>query len=175
MRKFKPSRSCLLPFRPLLIVAAASLLMPAVAPSARADLIAYFNFEDSTIGGPPDFTSEADQGLGIGTTITTNYNSVDITAVSSTFTDNRWPTDVHPPLLALGMARTANNSPGDFDIPLSSAKGLFQDMSLSFAVSASGGGFTMAVLWYSIDGGATFINSGNAVVIPNSGVQILSF
>ena len=174
MRKFKPSRPCLLPFRPLLIVAAASLLMSAVAPSTKADLIAYFNFEDSTIGGSPDFTSEADQGLGIATTIMTNYNPADITTVSSTFTDNRWPTDVDPPLLALGMASTANNSPGDFDIPLLSSTGLFQDMTLSFAVNVAGSGFTMAVLWYSIDGGATFINSGNSVVIPISGVQILS-
>src|SRR5437868_340256 len=174
MRKFKPSRPCLLPFRPLLIVAAASLLMSAVAPSTKADLIAYFNFEDSTIGGSPDFTSEADQGLGIATTIMTNYNPADITTVSSTFTDNRWPTDVDPPLLALGMASTANNSPGDFDIPLLSSTGLFQDMTLSFAVNVAGGGFTMDVLWYSIDGGATFINSGNSVVIPISGVQILS-
>src|SRR5262245_44359259 len=118
MRKFKPSRSCLLPFRLLLIVAAASLLMSAVAPSAKADLIAYFNFRDSTIGGPPEFTSEADQGLGITTTSTTNYDPADITTVSSTFIDNRWPTDVDPPLLAIGMARTASNSPGDFDIPL---------------------------------------------------------
>src|SRR5439155_16566521 len=98
----------------------------------------------------------------------------DITTVSSTFTDIRWPTAVEPPLLALGMASTANNSPGDFDIPLLSSTGLFQDMTLSFAVNVAGSGFTMAVLWYSIDGGATFINSGNSVVIPISGVQILS-
>src|SRR5439155_444838 len=98
----------------------------------------------------------------------------DITTVSSTFTDIRWPTAVEPPLLALGMASTANNSPEDFDITLLSSTGLFQDMTLSFAVNVAGSGFTMAVLWYSIDGGATFINSGNSVVIPISGVQILS-
>jgi len=84
MRKFRPCRRFLLPFRPLLIVAAASWLMSAVVPSAKADLIAYFNFEDSTIGGPPDFESEADQGLGIETTITTNYHPDEITTVSST-------------------------------------------------------------------------------------------
>jgi hypothetical protein len=57
------------------------LLMAALAPSAKADLIAYFNFEDAADGSPPDFTSEADQGLGVATAITTNYFPANMTTV----------------------------------------------------------------------------------------------
>ena len=51
MRKFKTCRPRTLPFRLLLVVAGALLLLAAFAPSAKADLIAYFNFE-----GPRDAT-----------------------------------------------------------------------------------------------------------------------
>jgi len=174
MRKFKrfPPRG--LRFRSLLILTGALMLLDAFAPRANADVIAYFNFEDSTVGGPLDLTSEADQGLGVATTIITNYNLADISEVSSTFTDNRLAADVDPPLLALGMAKTQLNSPADFDIPLFSAQGIFQDMTLSFAINVAGNGFTTATLWYSINGGATFINSGNFVTIPTSGVHVFS-
>ena len=72
MRKFKKFRSHSLAtpvesrqrwmrsrtFHSLLIaVAGALMLLAAFAPSAKADVIAYFNFEDATKGGPPDFTS----------------------------------------------------------------------------------------------------------------------
>ena len=83
-------------FRLLLIVAGALMLMAAFAPSARADLIAYFNFQDSIIQGPPDFTSESDQGLGVATTITTNINSDAMTSTTPGLTLNRWPTDQDP-------------------------------------------------------------------------------
>ena len=46
MRKFKTCRPRTLPFRLLLIVAGALLLMAAFAPRANADVIAYYNFED---------------------------------------------------------------------------------------------------------------------------------
>jgi len=55
-------------FRLLPVVTGALMLMAAFAPSTKADVIAYFNFEDSTLFGPPDFTSEFDQGLGVATT-----------------------------------------------------------------------------------------------------------
>ena len=68
-----------LQFRFLLILAGALFLLAAVAPSSKADLIAYFNFEDSFDGGPPDFTSDIvpeNPGGGIVlTTITTDYAS----------------------------------------------------------------------------------------------------
>jgi len=171
MRKFT--------LRPLLVVAGALLLMAAVAASAKADVIAYFNFEDAANGNPPDFTSEADQGLGVATTITTNYaaNGMTTIALSVVPPNNRLPGDIdNPPngLHGLGLSRSGANSPADFDIPLFSAQGIFQDMTVSFAVNAAGNGFTLATLWYSVNGGVTFINSGNSMVIPNSGFLIVS-
>lgn len=174
MGKFEASRRAFYRFVSLLIVALGSLLIFVAPPTAKAGLIAYFNFEDSTVGGPPDFTSEADQGLGIATIIVTNYNPDHLLTVSSTFIDNRWPTDADPPLLALGMTHTHGDSPADFDIPLSSPGLLFQDMTLSFALAGNGGGFLMAALWYSIDGGTNFINSGNFVLTPPTPGETLS-
>ena len=47
MRKFKTCPPRTLPFRSLLILAGAFLLLAAFAPSANAALIVYFNFEGS--------------------------------------------------------------------------------------------------------------------------------
>ena len=88
-------------FRLLLVVAGALMLMAAFAPSARADLIAYFNFEDATVGSPPDFTSEADQGLGIATTITTNYLPGNMTTVPNLIDINRVVGDLDNPPFGL--------------------------------------------------------------------------
>ena len=45
MRKFKTCRTRSLPFRLLLVLAGALLLLAAFAPRANADLIVYYNFE----------------------------------------------------------------------------------------------------------------------------------
>jgi hypothetical protein len=52
--KFTPG----LRFRWLLMIAGALLPLVTLVPAASADLIAYFNFEDSFNGGPLDFTSD---------------------------------------------------------------------------------------------------------------------
>lgn len=180
MREFKRFLLRGLRFRSFLIFAGALMLMAALASRANADVIAYFNFEDAADGSPPDFTSEADQGLGVATTITTNYaaNGMTTIALSLAPPNNRLPADVdNPPngLHGLGLSRSGANSPADFDIPLISAQGIFQDMTVSFAVNAAGNGFTLATLWYSVSGvGGPFINSGNSMVIPNSGFLIVS-
>jgi hypothetical protein len=156
-------------FRLPLVVAGALMLMAAFAPSARADLIAYFNFEDSTVvGGPPDFTSDSPPAfLGETTVISTNINSDALTTVRPGLDLNRWPTDPDPNNLALGISRSEANSPGHLDIPLPTSQGFFQDMSVSFAVDARGNGYTLASLFYSTDGGVNFTFSGNSVAIPN--------
>ena len=59
--------------------------MAAFAPSANAVLIAYFNFEDAANGANPDFTSEADQGLGVATTITTNYLLANMVTIANVY------------------------------------------------------------------------------------------
>ena len=174
MRKFKrfPPRS--LPFRSLLILTGALMLLAAFSPRANADLIAYFNFEDSTPGGPPDFTSEADQGLGIATTITTNYNPADMESVTPGIPLNVAAGDMDPNDLSVHLFRSGQNDPADFDIPLFSPQGFFQDMTVSFAINVQGNGFETVTLWYSTNGGATFINSGNSADITTGGAQVIT-
>jgi hypothetical protein len=165
--KFKQFWRCTLRFRLLLIVAGALMFMAAFAPTADATLITYFNFEDSTVGAAPDFTSD---GL-LSTTITTNYAANSMSSVSPGLLSNVAPGDLDPNLLALGLSRSQSNSPADFNIPLFTPAGL-QNMSLSFATSSNGSGFTSATLWYSTNGGATFTNSGisNPLNLPTQTV-----
>jgi len=88
------------------------VLIAAFAPSANADLIAYFNFEESTVGGPPDFTSDSPPAfLGETTVIGTNINTNAVTTVRPGLSLNRWPTDPDPNHLALGISRSAENNP----------------------------------------------------------------
>jgi hypothetical protein len=155
-------------FRLLLVVAGALMLMAAFAPSARADLIAYFNFEDSFLGGPPDFTSDSPPAfLGENTVIGTNINGNALISGAPGLPLNRWPTDPDGNLLALAMNRSADNSPGNLDIPLPTSRGFFQDMSVSFAIDARGNGYTLVSLFYSTDGGVNFTFSGRTAIIPN--------
>jgi hypothetical protein len=176
MRKFKTCRSRALPFRLLLIVAGALLLMAAFAPRANATLIAYFNFEDAVNGGAPDFTSEAGQGLGIATTITTNYTASDMTTIANFTTagiNNRAAGDVDNPPLglhSLGLTRTSSNNGRHFDIPLFSATGIFSNMTVTFAASSggNGNGFMNVQLFYSTNGGGTFTAVGSPTVLTGA-------
>jgi hypothetical protein len=188
MRKFKKFRSHALAapiksrqrsvrsrtFRSLLLLSGALLLLAAFAPSAKADVIAYFNFEDAEKGGPPDFTSEFDQGLGIDTTIVTNYDPASMNSVTPGLAENRLAEDTDPNNLSVHLFRSGLNDPADFDIPLFSSQGFFQDMTVSFGINVQGNGFTTVTLWYSIDGGANFINSGNFADITTGGAQVIS-
>jgi hypothetical protein len=166
MRKFK--------LRSLLLLSGALLLLAAFAPSAKADVIAYFNFEDATLGGPPDFTSESDQGLGINTTITTNYDPNSMNTVSPGLAAGRLAADTDPNNFSVHLFRSADNDPADFDIPLFNNQGLlFSNMTVSFGINVEGNGFDQVTLWYSINGGATFINSGNFANIATGGIQTI--
>ena len=166
MRKFKlPS---------LLLLSGALLLLAAFAPSAKADVIAYFNFEDSTVGGPPDFTSESDQGLGIATTIVTNYNPASMNSVTPGLAENRLAADTDPNNLAVHLFRSEENNGADFDIPLFSSQGFFQDMTVTFAINVQGNGFSLVTLFYSTNGGVTFINSGNTASLLTGGTQTIT-
>jgi hypothetical protein len=165
MRKFK--------LRSLLLLSGALLLMPALAPSAKAAVIAYFNFEDSTVGGAPDFTSESDQGLGISTTITTNYTTTDMNSVSPGLAAGHLAADTDPNNLAVHLFRSGRNDPANFDIPLFSPTGFFQDMTVSFGINVAGNGFDQVTLFYSTNGGVSFINSGNFANIATGGVQTI--
>jgi hypothetical protein len=179
MRKFKTGRPRGLQFRLLFLLAGALMLLAAFAPRANADLIAYFNFEGTpTPPWPVDMTSNP-PGFLIGVTITSpppnDYNPADALAAPGEPL-NVAPGDLEPNLAALGLTNSQLNSPADFDIPLFSSQGFFQDMSISFAVDVVGNGYTTVALWYSIDGGATFTMApGQTLTLPSSGAIVVSF
>ena len=158
-------------FRSLLVVTGALMLVAALAPSANATLIAYWNFEDAVEGGPPDFAG-APPGA-VTTTITTNYNPAHMSSVSPGLPLNVAAGDPTPNLLGLGLRRSSLNEGAHFDMPLSSS-GIFQDMSLSFAVNRNGNGFETVSLFYSIDGGSTFTFVSSQAILTGSG-QVLTF
>jgi hypothetical protein len=176
MRTFKIRRPRSLHFHSLLVLAGALILMAAVAPSAKAGLIAYFNFEPppTTAPYPVNLTSQVPPGFLL-TTMTTNYNAAN-TSAQPGVPLNVALGDPDPNLTALGLSRSALNSPANFDIPLFTAQGHFQDMSISFAVNVAGNGFTTAALWYSTNGGATFTQApGQTFTLPISGTFVVSF
>ena len=141
-------------FRLLLILTGASLLLAAFVPRANADLIAYFNFEGPpTQPYPVDLTSNS-PGV-FDTTLTTTYPAGDTTSTSG-IPLNVAPGDPDQNLTAFGFMRTEANSPADFDIPLFTSQGFFQNMTLTFATDGRGNGFTAVQLFYSINGGETF-------------------
>jgi hypothetical protein len=173
MRKFKTRRSRSLPFRLLLIVTGAALLMAALAPRANAALIAYYNFEGpDTPGFPVNLESHAPAFFSSGNELTLSYNTNALLQVPG-LPENLWPGDPAPNLTGLGMNRSEGNSPATFDIPLFSAEGLFQDMTLSFAINSQGNGFNLTNLYYSTDGGGTF-TLFHTQEIPESGTIIVS-
>jgi hypothetical protein len=175
MRTFKMHRPRSLLFRSLLVLAGALLLMTALAPRANAALIAYFNFEPPpTPPYPVNLTSQVPPGFLL-TTMTTNYNPAN-TSAQPGVPLNVAPGDPDPNLTALGLSRSSLNDPANFDIPLFTAQGLFQDMSISFAVNVAGNGFTTVALFYSTNGGATFTQApGQIFALPASGTLVVSF
>jgi|SRR5882724_25588 len=174
MRKSKKCRSRNLTFRLLLVVAGALLLLAAFSPRANADLIAYYNFEGpDTPGFPVNLDSHAPAFFSSGNTLTVTFNSGELEEVNPGLPENRWPTDPDPNLTGLGLTHSGANSPAFFDIPLFSTEGIFQDMTLSFAINALGNGFTTANLLYSTDGGANF-TVFSTQKIPESGTIIVS-
>ena len=175
MRKFKRSPRRDLRFRSLLILTGALMLLAVLAPTARADLIVYFNFEDSFDGGPPDFTSDIvpeNPGGGIVlTTITTDYTDGEALSNHPGTFRNRSAGDIDVPPLTPGLdvelTNPANNNNRHFDFAVPSAQGLFQDMTLSFAVKTKNGGFTDVTVQFSIDGGGTWTTFGTAALQRN--------
>lgn len=171
MWKFKTRR----PFRLLFVLAAALMLLAAFTPRANAALAAYFNFEGPpTPPYPVNFQSKVPPGFLL-TTMTTNYTPADTSAAAGVAL-NAPPGDPDPNANGLGLKNSAMNSPANFDIPLFTAQGFFQNMSISFAINVTGNGFTDVALWYSTNGGGTFTQApGQIFNLPPSGTLVISF
>ena len=172
MRKFKTCRPRGLPFRLLLIVAGAALLIAAFAPRANAQLIAYFNFEGPTIPPfPVNLFSQVPPGAVL-TSITTNYTPGDMRAAIG-LPLNVAVGDPDTNVFSMGLRRTGGNDPANFDIPLFSAQGFFQNMTVTFATNSPGNGFSQVQLFFSTNGGTNF-TAGPSVALVTGGVQLVT-
>src|SRR5205085_1103685 len=124
-------------------VVGALIFMAALAPRANAALIVYFNFEDATTGGAPDFvadTTPTNPGGGQqNSTITTNYTAGDFEsaaalAIAST---NRTAADIDTTAnQALSLFRSTSNNGKYIQFTVDST--FLQDLSLSFSFDNNG-------------------------------------
>jgi hypothetical protein len=175
MRKFKrfPPRG--LRFRSLLILTGALTLLAALTPRAKADLIAYYNFEGPATPGfpvnveskPPAVFFTSDNNL----IITSLNNNALVTAPGIPL--NVAPGDNTPNVTGLGFTRSGINSPLDIQINLFSPQGFFSNLSLSFAINALGNGFDTGSIAFTTNGGATWTTFFTAG-IPNGGSSVVS-
>ena len=165
--------------RSLFVAAAAALLLTAVlAPRANATLIVYFNFEDATTGGAPDFvadTTPTNPGGGQqNSTITTNYTagnfeSAAALAIAST---NRTAADIDTTAnQALSLFKSSSNNGKYIQFTVDST--FLQDLSLSFAVDNNGNGFNSVQLSYSTNG-TTFTDIGSAFALTTGANQLIT-
>jgi hypothetical protein len=176
MRKFERFLPRALPFRLLVFLAGAWMLLGAFVQNANAALIAYFNFEGTpTPPYPVNLQSQVPPGFLL-TTMTTNYISTD-TSAEAGIPLNVAVGDPDPNLTAFGLRASGANSPANFDTPLFSSQGFFSNMTVTFAVSVVGNGFTTVTLFYSTNGGGTFtLAPGQTFTLPPSGNStIVSF
>ena len=141
-------------FSLLIAVAGALIFTAAFAPTANAFVVVVYNFEDSTVGGPPDFTTTGDVGTQAGpaTTMTTDYNLSDISTVQPTVPlDNVAPGDLDPNLLAIQLSHAKTNEGSCFQFTVNTFN--LTQMSLSFAYNNNGNGFTTATFQYKVNNG----------------------
>jgi hypothetical protein len=179
MRKFKQFPPRNLRFRLLLILTSVLTLLAAFASSAKADLIALWNFEGTADPPFPVNMTSSPLGFVQNVQLITSWDPTNTLDVSPGLLQNLLPPDAPPSVHALGLSRTFANTAtppgGTFDMQLFSPQGFFSNMTLSFAINAQGNGVTGANIYYSTDGGATFTLVNAAVIpIPNSGTIVIS-
>jgi hypothetical protein len=179
MRKFKNFWSVRpRTFRSLLLVAAVFLVAAALAPQAHAqNVLIYFNFEDATIGGPFDPTSDDVPPLGDNpgggvqhSTLQTNLaatGSVAGTLLNRTSGD----IDIANPGIAMGM-RTTPSDNGHW-VQFHANTTTFSNMSLSFAINTAGNGFNTVQFSYVIGGVETIV--GSQPIVSGGGFHVLTF
>ena len=191
MRTFKTCRPHGLPFRLFIVLAGALLLTAAFVPKANADLIVYFNFEDSTLGSST-FDPAADVippggdnpggGLQNSTLTYSVAGAADTRAALAIATVNQTAGDIDIPAntghvgLALNLNNTGQNNGAFLQFNVNTlALGNLQFLSLSFACDNNGNGFHSAQLQYSSTGpGGTFTNVGSAMTITNGTNQLIT-
>jgi hypothetical protein len=185
-------------FRSLLVATAAAFVLTGfIVPKADGTVVAYYNFEDSTIGTRPptnvlDLTPDLIPGKtqsidsmvvgdNPGGGVEENVSNLQILqsdgvtpatnvfAVTPGLSINATANDSDTPSnFALAFTRSANNS-GEI-IQFSVNTQFYANMSLSFGFSNNGNGFSTVELQYSLDGFATpGVSVGTATM--STGIQ----
>src|SRR5438093_7738488 len=180
-----PSRT----FRSLFVaVAGALILTAAFVPRANATLLVYFNFEDATTGGAPDFNADVvgapdfnadvvgapdfNPGGGLQfTTITTNYAAGAFDSRAG-LTLNRSAGYIDITANQAVAFRHSSQNNGTW-IQFAVNATFFQNMTLTYATNNNGNGFGTQSFSYSTNGGATFTAAGS--VSGLTGTQLVTF
>ena len=181
MRKFKPRQPRGLPFRLLVILAGALLLLAAFAPCANAQgLLRFYDFElPATNPYPVGLRSEfpaLETGPGFDLTLTTGGNlpyPVIRTSPEIGLPENL-PPGAPDSVTSLGIHRSGAG-PLNINMPFFSATGIYDITSVSFAVAGNGNGFALAQLRMSTDGGTTFVGITPIQLVPSGPGTVLTF
>ena len=152
-----------------LTVIGALMFTAAFTPTANAFVVVYYNFEDSTVGGPPDFTSAGDVGTQAGVVASfPGYNLSDISTVQPTVPlDNVAPGDLDLNNFAIQLSHAKTNEGSCFQFTVNTL-GLTQ-MSLSFAYNNNGNGFTTATFQYKVNDGVDTFHTISTSTLTTGG------
>ena len=181
MRKFKICSRRSLPFRLLVILAGALLLLAAFAPCANADCpacIRYYDFEGPT--PPPEFINRgshqpaieqgdlAPRALLFQNDDGTPYSVSNLTANTGLILGNtNRPVGALPNTISLGV-HGSGQAHLNLVMTFPSVAGIYDIQSVSFASRGSGNGFQNVQLQASLNGGVSWVNMSVVTPIPTS-------
>jgi hypothetical protein len=171
MRKLKTCSRRGLPFRLLVILAGALLLLAAFAPCANAALLRFYDFEGAV--SPPYAVGlhsdppALEQGPAFDASLLTNAGLPFPVAGTSAVPGIplNVPGGAVPNLTALGIHHSGATNL-NIVMPFNSVGGIYNIMSVSFASAGSGNGYANVQLQMSIDNGTTWTNLSVVTAIP---------
>jgi hypothetical protein len=169
MRTFKTCRTRGLPFRLFIVLAGALLLTAALVPRANAQgVIIYFNFEDSTIGGPLDLVADVipplgdNPGGGIENSmlLVAGANAQSVSG-ASLLGQNRTALDIDlpgvTPQLAINLNHTMSHDGATLSFHADTTN--LTQLSLSYGLNNQGNGYRQVILSFIVGGVTTVVGS----------------
>jgi hypothetical protein len=178
MQKFKTCSRRSLPFRLLVILAGAFLLLAAFAPCANADCpacIRFYDFEGAgVVVGQGSHPPALEQGELAPFAILfqnddgTPYTLGNLSAENAPLVGNtNKPAGSNPNVVSLGL-HASGQAHLNLVMTFPSVAGIYDIQSVSFASRGSGNGFQQVTLQASLDGGATWVDMSAVTPIPTA-------
>ena len=175
MRKFKTCSRRGLPFRLLVILAGALLLLAVFAPQANADLLRFYDMEGTDTPPYPVNLDSHTPALETGDQTLFLDNGTPGTPFPSIRTSQQvgipmnLPVGAGPNNTSIGFTRSML-SPLGVEIPMPSSQGIYDVTSVSFAYASNGNGWGFAQLQMSTNGGLSFTtNLSGLTPLPATG------